>query len=60
MYTYIRRESIYVQQQKEHKTNSILCNAATYDSFDTLRYEYTQKVEIKSFILIYYSPGLVC
>jgi hypothetical protein len=53
MYTYIRRESIYVQQQKEHKTNSILCNAATYDSFDTLRYEYTQKVEIKSFILIY-------
>ena len=53
MYTYIRRESIYVQQQKEHKTNSILRNAATYDSFDTLRYEYTQKVEIKSFILIY-------
>ena len=53
MYTYIRRESIYVQQQKEHKTNSFLCNIATYDSFDTLRYEYTQKVEIKSFILIY-------
>ena len=37
-YMYIRRESIYVRVRKQQKTNSILRNAANYDSFDTRTY----------------------
>lgn len=52
MCTYKRHKSIDHYTIETHKTSTICLNAAIDDSFNTPTYEFKQKVDIKSFLLM--------